>query len=463
VATRSSSASRPMTRLELQQLVQSQLYALLKQENLDGAKVLLEPVEPVDIAEAIEGFPADMQAIAFRLLSKEEALEVYEHFDQRTQQALIEKFKRQDVTDIFGRMSPDDRVRLLDELPATVVRRLIEQISPEEREATATLLGYPAGTAGRLMTPRYVALRQTITVADTLEQIRDFAERSETIYYLYVVDAERRLVGILSLRELVSARPHETIEEIMKPHVISVTTETDQEDVARLIQRYDFVAMPVVDSEQRLVGIITIDDVLDILQEETTEDIYALGGLQSGKENYFQVNLFTVARRRVTWLLVLLVANTFTGTIMQTQEEVLEAVVALAFFVPLLIDAGGNVGAQASTVVIRGLSTEEIPQKATLRVITRELIAGAILGAMLAVITIAWAYLLQGDFQVAIVVGISLFAISLLASLAGSGLPFLFRLLKRDPALMSAPFITTIVDVLGVFIYFMLARAILGI
>ncbi|WP_416676637.1 magnesium transporter [Egbenema bharatensis] len=452
-----------MTRYELQQLVQSQLYTLLTQENLDGAKALLEPVEPVDIAEAIEGLPAQMQAIAFRLLSKEEALQVYEHFRWSTQQALVEKFKRQDVIDIFGKMSPDDRVRLLDELPATVVRRLIEAISPEEREATAMLLGYPPETAGRLMTPRYVALQQTNTVAETLEQIRDFAEVSETIYYLYVIDAERHLVGILSLRELVSARPHETIAEIMKPKVISVVTETDQEEVARIMQRYDFVALPVVDKEQRLVGIITVDDALDVLQAETTEDIYTLGGLQSGKENYFNLNLFTVARRRVVWLLVLLVANTFTGTIMQTQEEVLEAVVALAFFVPLLIDTGGNVGAQSSTVVIRGLSTEEIPQKATLRVIGRELIAGAFLGGMLAAITIAWAYWLQDDLQVAIVVGISLFAISLLASLAGSGLPFLFRWLKRDPALMSAPFITTIVDVLGVSIYFMVARAILQI
>lgn len=461
MSTRSQAAFQSTSRVELQQLVQSQLYALIEQENLDGAKALLEPVEPVDIAEAIEGLPASMQVIAFRLLSKEEALQVYEHFGRTTQQALIEKFQRQDVIDVFGKMSPDDRVRLLDELPAKIVRRLIEQISPEEREATAVLLGYPAGTAGRIMTPRYVTLRQTDTVAETLEKIRDFAETSETIYYLYVIDEQRRLVGLLSLRELVSARPHQTIDEIMKRKVISVTTETDQEEVARLIQRYDFIALPVVDSEQRLVGIITIDDVMDILQEETTEDIYALGGLQAGKENYFHLNLFTVARRRVTWLLVLLVANTFTGTIMQTQEEVLEAVVALAFFVPLLIDTGGNVGAQASTVVIRGLSTEEIPQKATLRVVTRELIAGAFLGGMLAVITIVWAYFLQGDLQVAIVVGISLFAISLLASLAGSGLPFLFRWLKRDPALMSAPFITTIVDVLGVFIYFMVARAIL--
>ncbi len=450
-----------MTRADLQQLVQSQLHRLLAQENFEGAKALLEPVQSVDIAEAIEGLPETMTAIAFRLLSKDEALEVYEYLEPSTQQALLAKLKHQDVTDILEHMSPDVRVRLLDELPAKVVRRLTEQLSPAEFEATTLLLGYGPDTAGRIMTPRYVRLKEEMTVGEALERVRDFAEVSETIYYLFVTNAQRKLTGVLSLRDLVVARPHLHIGDIMKREVVSVSTETDQEEVGRVIQRYDLVALPVVDRDQRLVGIVTVDDVMDILEAETTEDIYTLGGLQSGKESYFQTSLLTVARRRVTWLLVLLVANTFTGTIMQTQEEVLEAVVALAFFVPLLIDTGGNVGAQSSTVVIRGLSTEEILPRATLKVIGRELIAGAALGGMLAVITIVWAYLLQGRLDVAIVVGLSLFAISLLASLAGSGLPFLFRKLNRDPALMSAPFITTIVDVLGVFIYFMVARQVI--
>ncbi|TVQ21038.1 MAG: magnesium transporter [Leptolyngbya sp. DLM2.Bin15] len=455
-------AREDMTRAEFQQLVQKQLYNLLEQNNVEGVKLLLKPVEPVDVAEAIDGLPETMRAVAFRLLSKDEALEVYEYLEPNTQQALLETFKRQEVVDIFGRMSPDDRVRLMDELPAKLVRILIEQLSAEERQITSLLLGYPPETAGRMMTPRYVAIREATTAAETIQQVRNFASISETIYYLYVIDVSRHLKGVLSLRELVVAQPDQVIGDIMKPETISVSTDTDQEEVARIIQRYDLTALPVVDREQRLVGIITVDDALDVLEEETTEDIYTLGGLQAGKESYFQTNLFTIARQRVVWLLVLLVANTFTGTIMHTQEDVLQSVVALAFFVPLLIDAGGNVGAQSSTVVIRGLSTEEISSRSGLRVVFRELAAGTMLGGMLSVITIAWAYMLQGDLDVAIVVGSSLLAISMLASFAGAALPFLFNFLKRDPALMSAPFITTIVDVTGVFIYFMIARVVLG-
>ncbi|HEY9818598.1 MAG TPA: magnesium transporter [Candidatus Obscuribacterales bacterium] len=455
-------AREDMTRAEFQQLVQKQLYNLLEQNNVEGVKLLLKPVEPVDVAEAIDGLPETMRAIAFRLLSKDEALEVYEYLEPNTQQALLETFKRQEVVDIFGRMSPDDRVRLMDELPAKLVRILIEQLSPEERQITSLLLGYPPETAGRMMTPRYVAIREATTAAETIQQVRNFASISETIYYLYVIDVSRHLKGVLSLRELVLAQPDQVIGDIMKPEMISVSTDTDQEEVARVIQRYDLTALPVVDREQRLVGIITVDDVLDVLEEETTEDIYTLGGLQTGKESYFQTNLFTIARQRVVWLLILLVANTFTGTIMHTQENVLKSVVALSFFIPLLIGAGGNIGAQSSTVVIRGLSTEEISLRSGLRVISRELAAGSMLGGMLAVITIIWAYVLQGDLGVAIVVGVSLIAISMLASFAGAALPFLFNFLKRDPALMSAPFITTLVDVLGVFIYFMVARVVLS-
>lgn len=455
-------AREDMTRAEFQQLVQKQLYNLLEQNNVEGVKLLLKPVEPVDVAEAIDGLPETMRAVAFRLLSKDESLEVYEYLEPNTQQALLETFKRQEVVDIFGRMSPDDRVRLMDELPAKLVRILIEQLSPEERQITSLLLGYPPETAGRMMTPRYVAIREATTAAETIQQVRNFAAISETIYYLYVIDVSRYLKGVLSLRELVLAQPDQVIGDIMKPEMISVSTDTDQEEVARVIQRYDLTALPVVDREQRLVGIITVDDVLDVLEEETTEDIYTLGGLQTGKESYFQTNLFTIARQRVVWLLILLVANTFTGTIMHTQENVLKSVVALSFFIPLLIGAGGNIGAQSSTVVIRGLSTEEISLRSGLRVISRELAAGSMLGGMLAVITIIWAYILQGDLGVAIVVGVSLIAVSMLASFAGAALPFLFNFLKRDPALMSAPFITTLVDVLGVFIYFMVARVVLS-
>ncbi len=448
---------------ELRQLVRSQLELLLDSGNLKGAKSLLIPVQPVDIAEAIEGLPESNQLIAFRLLSKAEAIEVYEYLNTDVQQALIQEFKRQEVLDVVDKMSPDDRARMFDELPAKVVRRLLSQLSPKERQATAILLGYGEDTAGRIMTPEYISLKENLTVSQTLERIRNLANASEIVYYLYVTNNSRQLKGIVSLRDLVLAAMDTTLTEIMTRDVVFVHTDTDQEEVARTIQRYDILALPVVDSEERLVGVVTVDDVIDVIEQEATEDIYALGGVQSDGDNYFQTNLLTVARRRVVWLFILLLTNTVTGTIINSQEELLKQVVSLVAFIPLLTGTGGNVGAQSSTVVIRGLNTEEIKNMGAGKVVFREAAAGILLGLILGTMATVWAYfLLQGNLAVALSVGISLVAIALLASVAGSALPFLFRSLGLDPALMSAPFITTAVDVLGVLIYFYIARTILG-
>ncbi|MBD2346038.1 magnesium transporter [Anabaena subtropica] len=451
------------SRQELQELVQAQLERLLSQENYEGAKALLIPVQYVDIAEVIGNLPEPMQAIAFRLLSKEEAIEVFEYLDSNVQQALISDFKRQDVQEILDRMSPDDRARLFDELPAKVVRRLLQQLTPAERDSTALLLGYKPNTAGRIMTPEYLSIKENMTITQTLERIRSLADASELIYYIYVTDDARRLTGTFSLRNLITAQPEDIIGNIMTRDVVYVHTDTDQEEVARTIQRYDFLAVPVVDNEKRLVGIVTVDDVLDILQQETTEDIYKLGGLESAADNYFQTNLFTVARRRVSWLLILLLTNTLTSTVISGQEDILEQVVSLAAFIPLLIDTGGNVGAQSSTVVIRGLNTQEVRSNQAGKIIRKETTAGIVLGAMLGVVVTVWATFLQGNVGVSLAVGISLFAISIMASFAGAALPFLFRAMKLDPALMSAPFITTAVDVFGVLVYFNVARLILRI
>ncbi|NJL53444.1 MAG: magnesium transporter [Hydrococcus sp. SU_1_0] len=447
---------------ELRQLVRSQLELLLESGNLQGAKSLLIPVQPVDIAEAIEGLPEAIQLIAFRLLSKAEAIEVYEYLNTDVQQALIQEFKRQEVLDVVDKMSPDDRARMFDELPAKVVRRLLSQLSPRERQATAILLGYGEDTAGRIMTPEYISLKEALTVSQTLEHIRSLANVSEIVYYLYVTSNSRQLTGIVSLRDLVIAAPDTSLAEIMTRDVVFVHTDTDQEEVARTIQRYDILALPVVDSEERLVGVVTVDDVIDIIEREATEDIYALGGVQSDGDNYFQTNLWTVARRRVVWLFILLLTNTVTGAIIRFQEDLLQQVVILAAFIPLLTGTGGNVGAQSSTVVIRGLNTDEIQNMGAGKVVFREAAAGILLGLVLGSMATVWAYFLQGSLAVAMSVGISLIAIAFLASVAGSALPFLFRNLGLDPALMSAPFITTAVDVLGVLIYFSVARIILG-
>lgn len=457
-----NNSQRTIASQELRDIVRQQLQGLLEINDYQGAKVLLHPVQYPDIAEAIEGLPETLQALAFRLLPKDEAIEVYEYLDSSVQQALIDELRSQDVLDLVERMSPDDRVRLFDELPAKIVRRLLQQLSPAEREITSLLLGYGMGTAGRLMTPEYIALKEGMTGDQALARVRLMAPRTETIYTLYVTDVSRRLTGILSLRELLVAPADSLVGDLMTRDVISVHTDTDQEEVARVIQRYDLLAVPVVDREERLVGIVTVDDVIDILEEEATEDIYTLGGVQSGEDDYFQTNLLTVARRRVVWLFVLLITNTGTSAVISSQEDILSKVVALAAFIPLLIGTGGNVGAQSSTVVIRGLNTDRLRSMNPFTIITRELIAGTLLGIMLALVVTVWAFFLEGNWQVAIAVGCSLLVISVLASTAGSVLPLIFKRFGLDPALMSAPFITTVVDVAGVFVYLQLARLILG-
>ncbi len=458
---RSNLESAHISREDLRDLIQSQLQPLLEQENLEGAKTLLVPVQSADIADVIEQLPKGLQVLAFRLLSKDKAIAVYEYLEPNVQQSFLDEFKRQEVIEVIGHMSPDDRARLLEELPAKVVSRLLEQLSPEERQATALLLGYPPDTAGRIMTPEYVVIKENWTVAQVLERTRNASNTSEIIYYLYVTDATRHLRGVLSLRDLITAQPEQRVSEIMSRELVSVQTDIDQEEVARIIQQYDFFALPVVDHDSRLVGVITIDDVIDILEEETTEDIYALGGVQAGGDNYFQTNLFKVAQKRVGWLLILLVTNTVTSAVIQGQEAILSKFVALAAFIPLLIGTGGNVGAQSSTVVIRGLSTTELQGSEAAKIIGREAVAGTILGSMLGIVVTIWAYFLQDNLAIALSVGLSLFAITVLASVAGSALPFLFKYFSLDPALMSAPFITTAVDVLGVLIYFAIAGLLL--
>jgi magnesium transporter len=449
-------------RNELQKkLMRSQLQELLEEKNLRDAKALLGPIQPADIADVIEELPEAMQVIAFRLLGKDEAIAVYEYLTPEVQQSLLERFKHQDVLDIVDKMSPDDRARLFEELPAKVVRRLVQQLSSSEWDKTVLLLGYQPKTAGRIMTPEYISLKENWTVTQALERIRILANTTETVYYLYVIDGTRHLTGIISLRDLVTAQPEQTVGEIMTRNVVCVHTDTDQEQVARLVQHYDLFAIPVVDREGRLVGIVTVDDAIDIIENETTEDIYTLGGLQSQGKSYFKTNIITIARQRVVWLFVLLITNTATSAVIQNQEDLLERVVVLAAFIPLLIDSGGNIGAQSSTVVIRGLHTGEISKIKALPVVGRETMTGLLLGFMLGIAVTVWAYFLQGNLAVAIAVGISLFAVSILASTAGAFLPFLFNFLGLDPALMSAPFITTAVDVFGVFIYFYVARLIL--
>ncbi len=431
-----------------------ELQELLVAGNYDTAKLILDPSQPVDIAEAIGSLPQILQALAFRLLKKNEAIEVYEYLDPTVQQTLLDRLRSGEVLEIVEKMSPDDRVQLFDELPAKVVRKFLSALSPGERKVTAELLGYQPETAGRLMTTEFIDLKEMQTAEEALSLIRKRAPFTETIYSLYVIDKERHLTGILSLRDLVTADPQMQIGEVMTREVVNTTTDTNQEDVARAIQRYDFLALPVVDKENRLVGIVTVDDLIDVIEQEATRDIYAAGAVQAGDEDdYFQSGLFTIARRRIVWLLILVLANGITTKVIAMNDQILSEVVILAAFIPLLIGTGGNVGAQSSTVVIRGLSTQKIKSLGALKAISKEAVTGALLGILMLIVVIPFAWWQGEGLVIGLAVGISLLSITTLAATAGAMLPLLFDRMGLDPALMSSPFITTATDIAGVFIY----------
>ena len=442
------------TELTSSEKIAAQLKELLIAGNYDTAKLILLPSQPVDIAEAIGSLPQILQALAFRLLKKNEAIEVYEYLDPIVQQTLLDRLRSGEVLEIVEKMSPDDRVQLFDELPAKVVRKFLSALSPGERKVTAELLGYKPETAGRLMTTEFIDLKEMQTAEEALSLVRKRAPFTETIYSLYVTDRERHLTGILSLRDLVTAEPSKQIGEVMTRDVVNTTTDTNQEEVARAIQRYDFLALPVVDKENRLVGIVTVDDLIDVIEQEATRDIYAAGAVQAGDEDdYFQSSLFTIARRRIVWLLILVLANGITTKVIAMNDQILSQVVILAAFIPLLIGTGGNVGAQSSTVVIRGLSTQKIKSLGPLKAILKETFTGALLGVLMLFVVIPFAWWQGNGPLIGFAVGISLISITTLAATAGALLPLLFDKMGLDPALMSSPFITTVTDIAGVFIY----------
>ena len=434
---------------------------LLEAKQWQELKDLLAPKNPNDLAHALAEFTPPERVVLFRLLEKEEAAEVFEYLPLEEQQELLGSFKQEQLREIVEHMSPDDRAYLLDEVPAKVAKKLLGLLTPEERAATALLLGYGENTAGRIMTPEYVDLKSSASVAQALEKIRRVGLDKETIYYVYVIDEKRRLIGIVSLRQLVLADPQTRVADIMEQDLIFAHTNDDQEEVAHKIQKYDLLALPVVDREDRLVGIVTHDDIIDIIQEEVTEDIYRLGAMEVPEQSYFKSRIVAVSSHRLGWLLFLLVANTITGNIIIHYSNLLESVIALAAFVPLLTGSGGNIGSQTSTVFVRGIALKEITAKNAVHLIFREVWVGLLLGALLGTIVIFWAYWLQGNWWVSIAVGLSLWLISTLATFFGSIWPLVFKRIGLDPAMVSAPFISTVVDVLGALTYFQVASFIL--
>jgi magnesium transporter len=437
------------------------LAELVEGGDLDLIDRWLAQADDVEIAEELPRLPREQRAVPFRLLARDRALEVFETLDPSVQQELLEGLRETSVLQLFEEMDPDDRARLTEEMPAKVARRLLAGLSPKERGLTSTLLGYAEDSAGRIMSPEVASLRATMTAAEALARVRRVGHSAETIYALPVTDDQRRLVGALGLRDLVLADPEARVADLMDTDVYSARVDADQEEVARLIREADLLALPIVDTEDRLVGIVTVDDAMEILEEEDTEDVARAGGAEPLGRPYLATSIAQLGRSRVLWLIVFLVAGFVTVNVLAVFRTALDEVVVLAFFVPLVIGTAGSTGAQSATTITRALAVGEVRLEDLGRVALREASTGIALGAVLAALAFGPIALLSGA-DIAAIVSATLLLVCTLASLIGSTLPLAAKRVGADPAVMSVPLITALVDASGLVVYFLIARVVLG-
>ncbi|QNG21644.1 magnesium transporter [Rhodococcus triatomae] len=425
---------------------------------LTAAVRALAPMQVVDVLERLDDKD---RAVVYRLLPKDRAMEVFENLDPSLQRDLLGALQDDDVTALFADLDPDDRVELLDELPATVARRLMQGLPAHEREMTAGILGYPQGSIGRRMSPEFVAVDRSWTVEHALDRVRRRLEDAETVYSLPVTDGHRVLVGMVSLRELMKAEPDTEVSTIMQPANWARATD-DSEEVARRCADLKLLALPVVDNETRIVGILTVDDALQILEHADSEDQARIGGTEPLRQPYLTTPVGSLVRSRVVWLLVLAIGATLTVQVLEVFETTLSEVVALALFVPLLIGTGGNTGNQAATTVTRALALGDVGPRDIAKVLARELRVGISLGLLLGTV----AFVVTGfvyDWPLGTVIGLTLLSVCTMAATVGGAMPLVARTIRADPAVFSNPFITTFVDATGLLLYFLIARAVLGI
>ena len=425
---------------------------------------IIEELNDADIADYMEEMEEEEVIKIFRILPKDTAADVFSYLEIDRQQSIITSLSDKDAARIIDNMMSDDAKELMEEMPANVVKRLIANTSADTRKAINHLMRYPEDSAGSIMTVEYVDLKEHYTVAQAIERIRKVGLDSETINICYVLDNKRTLVGTVALRYMLLSDPEAVIGDIMHRNVVSLHTLMDQEEVARQFQKYDFTAMPVVDNEERLVGIITVDDIVDILQEEATEDMEKMAAIVPSDKPYMKTSVIETWKKRMPWLLLLMISATFTGSILTTFEDALMAYGVLIAYIPMLMDTGGNAGGQASVTIIRGLSLNEIEFGDALRVVWKEMRVAILCGGTLAAANFVKLLLLDRvGIMVALVVCLTLIASVMIAKVVGCMLPMLARKIGFDPAVMASPFITTIVDVLSLLVYFQIAMRVLHI
>ena len=416
-----------------------------------------------DIAEIFEDLPTTEQLKIFRLLQKDIAADVFSYMETDTQSKLITLLSEKEAVDIINDMASDDAADLMDEIPANVVSRLLNKVSVDARRDINQLLNYPEDSAGSIMTTEYMDLKEEITISDAIKKIKREYDDKETIDICFVTDKSRKLIGTVKLKDLVLNDENKLIKEIMDDDIMSVNTLMDQEKVAQIIQDYDLTSVPVVDSENKLVGIITIDDVIDIIEEEATEDIEKMAAITPTEKPYLKSNVLELYKSRIPWLLLLMISATFTGKIIQHYEVALASYVVLTSFIPMLMDTGGNAGGQSSVTIIRGLSLNDIEYKDTLKVIWKEIRVAILVGLTLAVANfIKLLFIDKVTTSVALVVCLTLIITVMIAKIIGCSLPILAKKIGFDPAVMASPFITTIVDAISLIVYFQIATHLLG-
>lgn len=437
---------------------------LIERGDMKTLKLLLQDQSPGRVLDIIEDLDTTEKVVIFRLLPQETAAEVFSQLEPDEQLEIIEALKK-DITlkNIIASMEPSDRAELLDEMPPQVVQALLQLMSPDERKETLEILNYPENSAGRLLNPRFIVVRGNTTVRDALEMIRKQGKSAATIDTVFVVDDSGRLTGTVDLKDLITSPDEISVEEIADREPLYVLTTDDQEEVAHLMRRHELYAVPVVDASRRLVGVVTLEDVVHIIDEEATEDIQKMAAVTATYTSYFHTKLTTFFGKRFPWLAVLLILESMNSIVVSRFEALISAVPILAAFMTIMVGTGGNAGAQISALVIRGMALGELKMKDWLRVFWREVFMGIILGGSLGVLLFARAFFITNEVLVNIAASLALFLVIVYSNILGALLPFLGKLLRIDPAVMAGPVITTIVDVGGMLIYFVVAHELLGI
>ena len=443
------------------ELFEEKKFAQIKEEFTD--------LQPADAAQLLEEMFEEMKdkkdiLILFRLMPKDLAAEVFSFCETETQAELISGFSDRELRDVLEQTFVDDTVDMVEEMPANLVTRILHNSDPETRRAINQILHYPEDSAGSIMTIEYVELLPTMTVADAFMRIKRTGLDKETIYTCYVKAPNRKLIGLVTVKTMLLSEPEALIEDIMETNVISVNTHEDREEVSAIMSKYDFLALPVVDTENRLVGIVTVDDIVDVIQEEATEDIEKMAAITPSEKPYLKIGIFETWKQRIPWLLILMISATFTGSIIDMYTESLAACAILTTFIPMFMGTGGNAGSQASVTIIRGLSINEIEFSDWLKIVWKEFRVAILCGITLAVIYFgALLWVMKVDFMVSVVVALTLIATVITAKLVGCILPILAKMIGFDPAVMASPFITTIVDTLSLVIFFKIAVMLLKI